>query len=73
MRPTRPCSTILSKLDPKIKLEIANALWIDQKASIKPDFISVNRRDYDAEVANGNFQDPATVRKDQRLGQRAHA
>jgi serpin B len=53
----------LSKLDPKIKLEIANALWIDQKASIKPDFISVNRRDYDAEVATGSFQDPATVRK----------
>ena len=53
----------MSKLDPKIKLEIANALWIDQKISIKPDFISVNRRDYDAEVANGNFQDPATVKK----------
>ena len=53
----------LLKLDPKIKLEIANALWIDQKASIKPDFISVNRRDYDADVASGNFQDPATVKK----------
>ena len=53
----------LRKLDPKIKLEIANALWIDQKASIKPDFIAVNRRDYDAEVAHGNFQDPATVQK----------
>jgi len=53
----------LSKLDPAIKLEIANALWIDQTASIKPDFISVNRRDYDAEVVNGNFQDPATIRK----------
>jgi serpin B len=53
----------LLKLDPKIKLDIANALWIDQEASIKPDFISVNRRDYDAEVASGNFQDPATVKK----------
>jgi serine protease inhibitor len=53
----------LLKLDPKIKLEIANAIWIDQKASIKPDFIAVNQRDYDAEVANGNFQDPATVKK----------
>jgi serine protease inhibitor len=53
----------LSKLDPKIKLEIANALWIDQKASIKPDFISINRRDYEAEVANGNFQDRAIVKK----------
>jgi serine protease inhibitor len=53
----------LTKLDPKIKLEIANAIWIDQKAAIKPEFISVNRRDYAAEVANGNFQDPATVKK----------
>jgi len=52
----------LSKLDPTIKLEIANAIWIDQKASIKPDFISVNRRAYDAEVGTGNFQDPATVK-----------
>jgi serpin B len=53
----------LSKLDPKIKLEIANALWVDQKISIRPDFISINRRDYGADVANGNFQDPATVKK----------
>jgi serpin B len=53
----------LSKLDPKIKLEIANAIWIDRKASIKPDFIAVNRSDYTAEVANGDFRDPATVRK----------
>ena len=53
----------LANLDPKIKLEIANAIWIDQKASIKQDFIAVNQRDYDAQVANGNFQDPATVKK----------
>jgi serine protease inhibitor len=53
----------LSQLDPKMKLEIANALWIDQKASIKPEFIAVNQRDYSAEVASGNFQDPATVQK----------
>jgi len=53
----------LSKLDPKIKLEIANALWIDQGVSIKPDFISVNQQDYAAEVAKGNFQNPATIKK----------
>jgi serine protease inhibitor len=52
-----------SHLDPKIKLEIADALWVDEKASIKPDFIAVNQRDYDAEVGSGNFQDPATVKK----------
>jgi len=50
----------LAKLDPKIKLEIANSIWIDRKATIKPGFISVNRRDYDAE---GN----------QQLGQRQDA
>ena len=62
----------LSKLDPKIKLEIANALWVDQKISIRPDFISINRRDYGVNVANGNFQDPATVKKI-NTGQREHA
>jgi len=53
----------LTKLDPKVKLEIANAIWIDQKASIKPDFLTVNRLNYDAEVASGDFRDPATVKK----------
>jgi serine protease inhibitor len=53
----------LLKPDPKIQLEIANALWIGQDASIKPEFISVNKRDYDAEVASGDFRDPATVSK----------
>jgi serine protease inhibitor len=53
----------LSRLDPKIKLEIANAIWTDAAASIKPDFIAVNRRDYDAEAASDNFRDPATVKK----------
>ncbi len=53
----------LTKLDPKIKLEIANSIWIDQKAAIKPDFISIVRRDYDAGAANGDFQDPAIVKK----------
>ena len=52
----------LSKLDPKIKLEIADAIWIDQKAAIKPDFITVNQQNYNAQVASGNFQDPATLR-----------
>ena len=52
----------LTKADPKIKLEIANAIWIDQNAAIKPDFLSVNQRNYAAEVANGNFRDPATVK-----------
>ena len=63
----------LAKLDPKITLEIANAVWIDQKASIKRDFIAVNQRDYDAETANGDFQNPATVKKiNDWVGARTH-
>jgi serpin B len=52
----------LLKLDSKITLEIANSIWIDRKARIKPDFISINQSDYNAQVATGNFQDPATVK-----------
>jgi len=53
----------LTKLDPKIKLEIANALWIDQRAAINPEFIAVNKHNYNAEVANDNFRDSSTVKK----------
>ena len=53
----------LTKLDPKVKLEIANAIWVDKRAAIKPDFLTVNRLNYDAEVANDDFRDPATVKK----------
>jgi len=63
----------LSKLDPKINLEIANALWVNKGASIKSDFISVTRRDYEAEVAAGDFQDPATVKQINKwVGARTH-
>jgi serpin B len=53
----------LTKLDPKIKLEIANAVWIDQKASIEPQFLTVNRSAYGAEVFQENFRNPSSVKK----------
>jgi serpin B len=53
----------LSSLDPKVKLEIANAVWVNSRASIKPEFLDINRRFYDALVANGDFHDPATLKK----------
>ena len=34
-------------------------------ASIKPDFIAVNRRDYEAEVASGDFTGPGDRQEDQ--------
>jgi serine protease inhibitor len=53
----------LSKLDPKIKLEIANSLWTAQDAEIKPTFLAVNRQSYQAEVASVDFGNPATAQK----------
>jgi serpin B len=53
----------LLALDPKIKLEIANSLWTQAGAPIKPDFISSCEKSYRAEVAAVDFQDPATAKK----------
>ena len=53
----------LSKLDAKIKLEIANSLWTAQDAKIKPAFLDVSRQFYQAEVASVDFRNPATAQK----------
>jgi serpin B len=53
----------LSKLDAKIKLEIANSLWTAQDAKIKPAFLASSRRFYQAEVSNVDFKNPATAQK----------
>ncbi|MGP8198857.1 MAG: serpin family protein [Limisphaerales bacterium] len=53
----------LSRLDPKIKLEIANSLWTAQDATIKPAYLDAGRKFYQAEVASVDFRDPATAQK----------
>lgn len=53
----------LSKLDAKIKLEIANSLWTAQDAKINPSFLAVSRQFYQAEVASVDFGNPATAQK----------
>jgi serpin B len=53
----------LSKLNAKIKLEIANSLWTARDAKIKPAFLDVSRQFYQAEVASVDFKDPATAQK----------
>jgi serpin B len=42
-------------------LEIANGIWTQANAPIKPDFLLRARGDYAAAVTNANFNDPATV------------
>lgn len=50
--------------DPQVTLNIANSLWADQNASLKPDFIQNNQDFYQAKVTNLNFADteaPSTI------------
>jgi serine protease inhibitor len=51
----------LSKLDAKVKLEIANSLWTASDAKINPAFVSVMQKSYQAEVASVDFRNPATA------------
>jgi serpin B len=53
----------LSRLDPKIKLEIANSLWTAQDAKIKAAFLAAVRQSYEAEVSSVDFKNPATAQK----------
>jgi serine protease inhibitor len=52
----------LSKIDPTIKLEIANSLWIRNGLPIRQKFIADSKDFYHAEVANVDFGNPATVK-----------
>ncbi|MGF1636637.1 MAG: serpin family protein [Cyclobacteriaceae bacterium] len=51
----------LLELDKKTDLQIANSNWYTHKLNIKPDFKSVLRDYYDAEVKAADFDDPATL------------
>lgn len=53
----------LSGLDPKITLEIANSLWLQTDAKIKPDFVASCEKSYRAEVADVDFRNPATLKR----------
>ncbi len=53
----------LLALDPKIKLEIANSLWTQTGADIKPEFVAGVRDSYRAEAAGVDFANPGTVNR----------
>jgi serpin B len=63
----------LLALDPTIKLEIANSLWTQAGADIKPEFIASGQKSYRAEVASVDFTSPATVKRiDDWVNQNTH-
>ncbi len=53
----------LSGLDPRITLEIANSLWLQTGAKIKPDFVASCEKSYRAEVAEVDFRIPAALQR----------
>ena len=54
-------SNALLNLDPTVKLGIANSIWYRQGFDVLPDFLSVNKNYYNAEVRPLDFGDPASA------------
>lgn len=51
----------LSQADKKVELNISNSIWYRAGENIKEEFISANRRVFNAEVNAVDFSDPKTV------------
>jgi serine protease inhibitor len=47
--------------DPKVQVQVANALWARQGVTFNPTFITRIAGAFDAKTATANFDDPATV------------
>lgn len=52
---------LLMKIDPKVTLEIANSIWVNQDYTLVQEFADTNRYYYDAEINSLNFTEPASV------------
>lgn len=48
---------LLENPDPQVQLAIANSLWADKDASLRPDFLQRAQNFYQAKVTTLNFQD----------------
>jgi serpin B len=51
----------LQSLDEDVVFEIANAIYYANSFSVKPGFLDINRKSYDAEVSGLNFSSPTAV------------
>ena len=55
--------SLLRNADPKVKLDIANSLWVRKEIELKPDFVQRAQQFFNAEVAALDFDDPASAEK----------
>lgn len=54
-------TSALIDLDPTVKLGIANSIWYREGFSVLPDFLSINKSYYNAEVQALDFSDPSAI------------
>ncbi len=52
---------LLTSVDPKVQMEIANAVWIRQGFDVEPAFIAVNQNYFSAMVKSLDFGSPAAL------------
>lgn len=52
---------LLTQIDSKIIMQIANSIWYRNTIPFKQDFIETNRKYFDAAINPMNFSDPATI------------
>jgi serpin B len=52
----------LGQLDPQIRLEMANSLWLREGIAFKPDFVKTSQGLFQAEVAELDFSRPDAVK-----------
>lgn len=51
----------LTKIDPKVQLDIANSLWLKQGFPFKPEFLQTTEKYYQAKITNLDFNNPNSV------------
>ncbi|MFB2895043.1 serpin family protein [Aerosakkonemataceae cyanobacterium BLCC-F50] len=52
----------LTKIDPKVRLDIANSLWLKQGFPFKPEFLQTTEKYYQAKATNLDFNNPNSVK-----------
>lgn len=54
---------MLTGVDNKVKFSSANSIWYRNGFAVENNFIEVNKKYFDAEVTEANFDDPSTVNR----------
>ncbi len=52
----------LQSVDEKVVFELANAIFYKEGFAVKPDFLNINKNNYDAEVSSLDFNSPSAVK-----------